>query len=343
MATSWSIWTYALITMEHVLVAQKQSPASRAVSILPEVGLCIAGLLLFYVMPEDLGFATRILIGCLFALSLDLVLGYAGIVTLGHAAMFGTGAYAAGIFAVKVSGDPLLGLMVGATAGAMVAAISGLLVLRSHGLTSVMITLAIAQLLAEVASKWRSLTGGDDGLSGIATSPLFGRFEFDFLGQTGYFYALTVLILAFAFLRRLVRSPFGLTTVGIREDRERMSSLGCRVNRHLTIVYAIGGALAGIAGALSAQITQVVGLTSLGFSHSAEVLVMLVLGGTGRLWGAIVGTLAFMVVHHYAAAVDPFRWMFVIGGLLLVVVLFMPGGITGAIATLAQRFKGANK
>lgn len=322
--------------MEHVLIAQKRKRLSFSGSLLPEVGLLLAGLLLFYAMPEDLGFATRILIGGLFALSLDLVLGYAGIVTLGHAAMFGVGAYAAGIFAVRVSGDPLLGLAVGAAAGAAVAAASGLLVLRSHGLTSVMITLAIAQLLLEVASKWSSVTGGDDGLSGISTNPLFGQFEFDFLGRTGFFYALAVLLLAFAFLRRLVRSPFGLTNIGIREDRDRMASLGCLVKRHLTIVYAIGGALAGIAGALSAQITQVVGLSSLGFAHSAEVLVMLVLGGTGRLYGALVGTVVFMVVHHFAAAVDPFRWMFVIGGLLLVVVLFMRGGITGALVRLAN-------
>lgn len=328
--------------MEHVLVAQKPKLFSLP-GVLPEVGLILSGVLLFYAMPDDLGFATRILIGGLFALSLDLVLGYAGIVTLGHAAVFGVGAYAAGIFAVRVSGEPLLGLVIGGAAGAVVAAASGLLVLRSHGLTSVMITLAIAQLLAEVASKWRSLTGGDDGFSGITTSPLFGRFEFDFLGQTGYFYALTVLVLAFAFLRHLVRSPFGLTCVGIREDRERMASVGCRVNRHLTIVYAIGGALAGVAGALSAQITQVVGLTSLGFAHSAEVLVMLVLGGTGRLWGALVGTFVFMVVHHFAAAADPFRWMFVIGGLLLVVVLFMRGGITGALVSLASRLTGSSK
>lgn len=323
--------------MEHVIAAQRPRRLSLSASVLPEAGLLLAGLLLFYLMPEDLGFATRILIGGLFALSLDLVLGYAGIVTLGHAAMFGVGAYAAGIFAVRLSGDPLLGLAVGAAAGAAVAAASGLLVLRSHGLTSVMITLAIAQLLAEVASKWRSLTGGDDGLSGIATNPLFGRFEFDFLGQTGFLYALAVLVVAFALLRRLTRSPFGLTCIGIREDRERMSSLGCRVNRHLTIVYAIGGGLAGVAGALSAQITQVVGLSSLGFAHSAELLVMLVLGGTGRLWGALAGTVVFMVVHHFAAAADPFRWMFVIGGLLLVVVLFMRGGITGALLALAAR------
>lgn len=305
----------------------------------PELALLIAGLGLFVLMPDDLGFGTRILIGAIFALSLDLVLGYAGIVTLGHAAMFGVGAYGAGIFAVRVSGDPLLGLVVGATAGAATAAVSGLLVLRSHGLTSVMITLAIAQLLMEVASKARFLTGGDDGLSGIATTPLFGVFEFDFLGRTGFLYTLAVLVVTFAVLRRVTASPFGLTCIGIREDRGRMSSLGARVNRHLWLVYVLGGSFAGAAGALSAQVTQVVGLSSLSFSHSAEVLVMLVLGGTGRLWGAIVGTAVFMIVHHYAAAVDPLRWMLFIGALLLAVVLLMPGGITAAFARGVERWQ----
>ena len=306
----------------------------------PELGLLIAGLGLFVLMPDDLGFGTRILIGMIFALSLDLVLGYAGIVTLGHAAMFGIGAYGAGIFAVRVSGDPLLGLIVGAGAGAATAALSGLLVLRSHGLTSVMVTLAIAQLLMEVASKARFLTGGDDGLSGITTTPLFGVFEFDFLGRTGFLYALAVLVITFAVLRRVTRSPFGLTCIGIREDRGRMSSLGRRVNRHLWLVYTLGGSFAGVAGAISAQVTQVVGLSSLSFVHSAEVLVMLVLGGTGRLWGAIVGTAVFMIVHHYAAAVDPLRWMLFIGVLLLAVVLIMPGGITAAVARAMGRLQG---
>lgn len=305
----------------------------------PEAALLAAGLLTFFLMPEDLGLGTRILIGSLFALSLDLVLGYAGVVTLGHAAMFGVGAYAAGIFAIRVSPDPLIGLAIGAGAGAAMAFVSGLLVLRTHGLTSVMITLAIAQLVLEVASKWSAVTGGDDGLSGIAAAPLFRVFEFDFLGRTGYLYALVVLVVCFALMRRLARSPFGLTCIGIREDRERMASLGCNVRRHLMTVYTIGGIFAGIAGALSAQVTQVVGLSSLGFAHSAEVLVILVLGGTGRLWGAIVGTVVFMVVHEVAAAVDPFRWMFVIGGLLLLVVLVLRGGITGSIARALERLR----
>lgn len=298
-------------------------------SLLPELGLLLAGIAIFFIVPDDLGLATRVLIGILFALSLDLVLGYAGIVTLGHAAMFGIGAYAAGVFAVRVWGEPISGLLVGALAGAAMAWVSGKLVLRSHGLTSVMITLAVAQVLLEIASKWTRVTGGDDGLSGIQTRPLLGLFEFDFTGRTGYFYALIVLVLCFGLLRRVVASPFGLTCIGIREDRGRMSAIGSDVPRHLTMAYALGGAFAGVAGALSAQITQVVGLSSLGFNHSAEVLVMLVLGGTGRLWGAILGTAAFMLVHHLAANVDPFRWMLVIGCMLMIVVLAMPGGISG--------------
>lgn len=320
-------------------------PASRwrPAALLPEAALLLAGAVLYLAMPEDLGFATRILIAALFALSLDLVLGYAGIVTLGHAAMFGVGAYAAGIFALKVAPDPLLGLVVGAVAGAVIALLSAPLVLRSHGLTAVMITLAIAQLLQEVASKWRGLTGGDDGLSGILPSKLLGVFEFDFLGRTGFWYALIVLVLCFAVMRRLMRSPFGLISIGIREEAGRMHALGAPVTRHLGAVYIVGGAFAGIAGALSAQITQVVGLNSLSFAHSAEVLVMLVLGGTGRLWGALAGATVFMLVHHYAAAADPLRWMLVIGLMLLVVVLAFPGGLCGAVERLVARVRSKEK
>jgi len=303
-------------------------------NLLPEAALLLAGIAVFFVVPDDLGLATRVVIGALFALSLDLVLGYAGIVTLGHAAMFGVGAYAAGVFAVRVWGEPISGLLVGAAAGAAIAWISGKLVLRSHGLTSVMITLAVAQVLLEVASKWTSVTGGDDGLSGIAVQPLLGLFEFDFMGRTGYLYALVVLVLCFGLLRRVVASPFGLACVGIREDRGRMAALGYDVPRQMSIAYAMGGAFAGVAGALSAQITQVVGLSSLGFAHSADVLVMLVLGGTGRLWGALAGTVVFMLVHHAAANVDPFRWMLMIGVMLVVVVMALPGGLSGAAVRL---------
>lgn len=319
------------------LEAAKPSRRTTFGTFLPELSLLFAGTLLYFVVPDDLGFATRILIAALFALSLDFVLGYAGIVTLGHAAMFGVGAYAAGVFALRIFPDPLLGLLVGAAAGALVAGLSAPLVLRSHGLTAVMITLAVAQLLQEIASKARAVTGGDDGLSGILPSRLLGAFEFDFMGHTGFWYALCVLVICFALLRRLVNSPFGLTCIGVREDRTRMLALGTPVTGILMRAYVIGGALAGTAGALSAQITQVVGLNSLGFALSAETLVMLVLGGTGRLWGAIVGAAVFMVVHHYAAAADPLRWMLVIGLMLLVVVMVFRGGIWGALSAIHAR------
>jgi branched-chain amino acid transport system permease protein len=308
--------------------------------LLPEAALLLAGIAVFFVVPDDLGLATRVVIGALFALSLDLVLGYAGIVTLGHAAMFGVGAYAAGVVAIRVWDEPVSGLLIGAAAGAAIAWLSGKLVLRSHGLTSVMITLAVAQVLLEVASKWTSVTGGDDGLSGIAVKPLLGLFEFDFMGRTGYLYALAVLVLCLGLLRRVVASPFGLACVGIREDRGRMAALGYDVPRQMSIAYMLGGAFAGVAGALSAQITQVVGLSSLGFAHSADVLVMLVLGGTGRLWGALIGTGVFMLVHHAAANVDPFRWMLVIGVMLAVVVLVLPGGLSGAASRLWAVLRG---
>lgn len=310
---------------------------------LPEIILIAGGVTLFYLMPDELGFATRILIAAIFALSLDLVMGYAGIVTLGHAAMFGAGAYAAGIFAIRIYPDPIVGLLVGGGVGAMVALISSPLVLRSIGLTSVMITLAIGQLMQEIASKMRSFTGGDDGLSGIENTPIFGKFEFDFLGNTGYWYAFSILLVTFFILRKFVESPFGLTSIGVREDQQRMIALGTNVRKHLTKVYVVGGFVAGMAGAISAQVTQVVGLSSLSFSLSAEVLVMLVLGGTGRLWGALLGTLIFMTVHHYAAAIDPLRWMLVIGVMLLVVVLAIPGGIIELLSKVGRRIDSFRK
>lgn len=324
--------------MQNIVITTRPRPVAPWYAWGPELSLALAGAALFILLPEELGFATSLVIGALFALSLDLVLGYAGIVSLGHAAMFGTGAYAAGLFAVHVSGDPLLGLAFGASCGAIIAWISGLLVLRVQGLTSVMITLTLAQLLYEAASKWRALTGGDDGFSGIEMQSIFGLFDFDYLGRTGFIYALTVLIIVYACLRRLVGSPFGLSLVGLREDRMRMVTMGCDANKQLTRVYIIGGAIAGIAGALSAQITQVVGLSSLSFTHSAEVVIMVVLGGTGRLWGAMLGAAVFIGVHHIASTIDPLRWMLFIGILLLVVVMAVPGGLSSAVVNLYARF-----
>jgi len=299
---------------------------------------CIA-IVLGALLPNQLNFLMLVATMAIFVLSLDLIVGYTGLATLGHAAFFGVGAYSAGLWSISVTSEPISGLVVGALAAGILAAISGLMILRAHGLTLLMMTVAFAQIIFEIANKARSITGGDDGLYGIMMSPIFGIFEFDFYGRTGYAYSVVVLTLVFVGLRVLTTSPFGLSLVGIREDRSRMSAMGTNVFKHLLASYTISGAIAGVAGAVTAQTVQVIGLNSLSFSLSAEALVMLVLGGTGKLWGALVGTAIFMMVHHSVAAADPFRWMLVIGGMLVAVVLFLPGGLVNAWRPLADRVR----
>lgn len=299
--------------------APRVAPAWRA----PLLVLAI-GLIAWWALPEQLGLLTRIAITSLFVLSLDLVVGIAGLATLGHAALFGAGAYAAGLFALKASGEPLLGLAVGAGAGALLALASGAFLLRYHGFTFLMLTVAVAQIAASLAQKARDWTGGDDGLSGFTMAPLLGRFAFDLEGKTAALYAIAVLALGLFVARRVVDSPFGLAVRGIHENRSRMAALGTPVLRRLLAMYTLAGALAGAAGALSAQTNAIVGLDSLSFALSAEALVMLILGGAGRLHGALIGAVVFTLLHHTAASINPYHWLFIIGAALMAVVLLPP-------------------
>lgn len=282
------------------------------------------GLLAWWMLPEQLGLLTRIAITALFVLSLDLVVGVAGLATLGHAALFGAGAYAAGIFALRVHGDPLLGLAIGTGAGALLALASGAFLLRYHGFTFLMLTVAVAQIAASLAQKARDWTGGDDGLSGFVMGPLLGRFPFDLEGRSAALYALAVLALGYYLARRIVDSPFGLAVRGVHENRARMAALGTPVMARLLAMYVVAGALAGAAGALSAQTNAIVALDSLSFALSAEALVMLILGGAGRLHGALIGAVLFTLLHHTAASINPYHWLFVIGAALMAVVLVPP-------------------
>lgn len=304
-----------------------------------ELALLAIGAAGYVLFPQDLGFLTQMAATALFVLSLDLVVGFGGLASLGQAAMSGAGAYAAGLAAIHLTGEPLTGLLLGGLAGMAIAALSGAIVLRTHGLTFMMLTIAVQQLLLETANKASAVTGGDDGLSGIEIRPLFSLFAFDFVGRTAYLYSIGVLVVCFALMRRLAASPFGLTCLGIKADRVRMAALGCNVRRHLLILYAIAGFFSGIAGALATQATQAVGLSTLDFQVSAEALIMLVLGGGGRLWGAILGTVLFMGVHHVASAVNPYHWMFVIGALLIGVVLRLPRGLIDGFDQLAARVR----
>lgn len=294
-----------------------------------------AGLAAFWLFPEDLGLLTRIAATALYVLSLDLVLGYGGIATLGQAALFGAGAYAAGIAAVNWIDEPLALLAIGGAAGGLVALATGALILHARGLTLLMLTIAVTQIVQELANKARDWTGGSDGLSGIDPAPLFGLFRFDMVGRTSYLFALAVLVAGLLVARRIVRSPFGLACRGVREDPLRVSALGGSPRAYLVALYAVAGVFAGVAGALTAVTSGIVGLDSVSFSWSAEALVMLVLGGTGRLYGAVIGTVAFMAIHHILAATDPFHWMLFIGLFLMAVVLFLPGGVAAGVERLA--------
>lgn len=309
--------------MTDIQASSSATPCSPAWHVPLAIG--VLGLTWFWLLPDQLGLLTRLAFTALLVLSLDLVVGVAGLATLGHAAIFGVGAYAAGIFALRLSTDPLLGLVVGMLAGGVTACLSGLFLLRYQGFTFLMLTVAVAQIIQNLANKFRDWTGGDDGLSGFAMSPLFGRFAFDLEGKTAALYALGVLVLGYYMARRVVDSPFGLAVRGIHENRARMAALGTPVYRRLLLLYTLAGMLAGAAGAVNTQTNAIVGLDSLSFSLSAEVLVMLILGGAGRLHGALIGATIFTVLHHTAASINPYHWLFVIGLALMLVVLMPPG------------------
>jgi len=298
----------------------------------------IAGLAVFFVFPGYLAFGTQVLISILFALSLDLILGYAGIVTLGHAAYFGFGAYAAGMLSAHLGwNEPLTGLVfAGAIAGGF-GFFTGLILLRYHGLALIMLTLAQAIMLQEFANVAEGWTGGFDGLMGIAISPIFGVFDNDLWGRHYYLYALAVLSLCFVAVRLLINSPLGASLVGVRENAQRMHAVGTPVYWRLVAVYTFGAALAGIAGGLFAQSNSFVTLDVLSFARSGTVLIMLVLGGTGRLYGAFIGTTVYMIIEDRLAKANPELWELGVGIGLVLAVMFFRGGFMGLIDRLTAR------
>jgi branched-chain amino acid transport system permease protein len=291
----------------------------------------------FFLFPGYRVLGSQVLIASLLALSLDLVLGFAGIVSLGHAAFFGIGAYTAGLLAVHGWNEPLSGLAAAALVSALAGFAVSTLVVRGADLTRLMVTLGVGLLVYEAANRAAPITGGVDGLSGISMGKLFGVFAFDLGGSTAYVYSLVVLIIVFAALRRVAASAFGLSLRGIRENARRMPALGVDVRARLMAAFTLGAALAGMAGALLAQTTQFVGLDTLGFGRSADVLIMLVLGGVGRLYGALVGTAAFMIAQDRLAGIDPSYWQFWLGLALVAFVFFARGGILGVLESLRRR------
>jgi branched-chain amino acid transport system permease protein len=302
-----------------------------------EIAFWLVVVAAFFVFPQHRVLGSQILITGLFALSLDLILGYAGIVSLGHAAYFGMGAYAAGLLAVHGWGEPISGLVVAGAVGAVVGFATSFLVVRGTDLARLMVTLGIGLMLYEAANQLPSITGGADGLSGVTMKKVLGTFAFDLSGTTAYAYSAAVLFLLFLVARRVVASPFGLSLRGVRENVKRMPAIGSPVTQRLIAVYTLSAAMAGVAGGLLAQTTQFVGLDVFGFPRSADLMIMLVLGGAGRLYGGVLGAAVFMIAHHYLSDLNPIYWQFWLGLLLVVVVLFARGGILGAIEGIRER------
>ena len=292
-----------------------------------ELALFAALPLSWLLLPSQSLLLNEIAIVALFAVSLDLVLGYAGIVSLGHAAFFGFGAYSAALFAKDVMPDPLVGLAVAVAASALLGLATSVLILRGSDLTRLMVTLGVASILYELANKLDWLTGGADGLQGVVMGPLtipgtsLAGFAFDLSGRTAYAYSLVVLALVLVLARRLVHSPFGVSLQALRDNRLRAASVGISTSLRLVVVYTIAAAIAGAAGGLLAQTTGFASLDVFDFHRSAEVLLVLVIGGTGYLYGGIFGAIVFKLLHDLIAAWTPQYWNFWLGLFLVVLVL----------------------
>ncbi len=299
-----------------------------------------AGIAVFFAFPTYLSFGTQVLITILFALSLDLVLGYAGIVTLGHAAFFGVGAYTVGMMAMHWGwNEPLSGLVAAALVAGAIGLASGWVLLRTHGLTLLMLTLCTMTLLEQAANMGAAWTGGFDGMPGLSFSKILGLFGFDALYfRSQYLYVLVVLFLCFAIVRMLVYSSFGQSLTGIRENLLRMHAVGAPVRARQVLVYTISAALAGVAGALFTQANGYVNLAVLGLERAAGVLIVLILGGYGRLYGAFVGAILYMVLEHTLSKAYPTAWQLGLGLTLMAVALYARNGMLGLGEALRRRW-----
>jgi branched-chain amino acid transport system permease protein len=309
----------------------------------PEWVAWMAMAALLFVLPKYSALYAEIASLALFAVSLDLILGYGGIVSLGHAAFFGLGAYSAALFAKHFMNDPLVGLGVAGAVAAALGMVTSVLVLRGSDLTRLMMTLGVCLMLGELANKLDWLTGGADGLQGVVMGPLLGRFDFDLGGRVGYAYCLTVLAILFFLARRLVHAPFGYSLKAMRDNRVRAMGIGIDVNKRLATTYALSAALAGVAGGLVAQTTGFASLDLFDFHRSADVLLVLVIGGTGYLYGGIIGAIVFKLMYDVLSAITPQYWQFWMGLALVVIVLIGHERLARPFALLsATRDDGAD-
>jgi len=287
-----------------------------------EIAFWLIAAAAIYFLPNRHLFLAEIAILALFALSLDLILGYAGIISLGHAAFFGIGGYVAGLLAKHaLVGEPALALLLAGLAAAVLGFATSFLVLRGSDLTRLMVTLGVALMLREIANRYSEITGGADGLQGITVSPLLGMFRFDLFGHTAYVYSLAVLFVLFVIARRIVHSPFGLSLRSIKGNALRASAIGISVNRRLVAIYTIAAFYAGVAGALLTQTTAFASLDLFSLDRSADLLLVLIIGGAGYLYGGLIGAIVFKLMQDWLANLTPQYWQFWLGLVLVVIVL----------------------
>jgi len=297
-----------------------------------------------YLLPGRHLILTEIAIWALFALSLDLILGYGGILSLGHAAFFGLGAYAAGLFAKHgIITEPVLALFAAGLVATVVGFLTSFLVLRGSDLTRLMVTLGVALVLRELANRYSGLTGGADGLQGVTMAPVLGLYRFDLFGHTAYVYSLIVVFLLFLLARRIVNSPFGLSLLAVKGNPLRASAIGIPVNWRLVAIYTIAAGYAGIAGGLLAQTTAFASLEVFSFDRSADVLLVLIIGGIGYLYGGLIGAIIFRLMQDWLANITPQYWQFWIGLVLVIIVLVgrdRMGAWIRPTVSLAESFGG---
>ena len=302
-----------------------------------EIAFWLAAFATIYFLPGRHLILTETAIWGLFALSLDLILGYAGIISLGHAAFFGVGAYAAGLLAKhEIIPEPTIALLAAGLVAAGLGFATSFLVLRGSDLTRLMVTLGVSLVCFELANKFAELTGGADGLQGVTMAPVFGAYRFDMFGHTAYVYTLIWLFVLFMLARRIVNSPFGLSLKAIRGNALRSSAIGIAVNWRLVAVYTLSAGYAGIAGGLLAQTQAFASLSMLSIDRSADALLILIIGGTGYLYGGLVGALIYRLLQDYLSDLTARYWQFWIG-LLLVAIVIVGRDRIGAWISFVER------
>jgi len=309
----------------------------------PEILFWLALASLYVLFPSKLSLLSEILILGLLALSIDLVLGFAGIVTLGQGAFFGLGAYTAALMGKWGMGtaplsDPLIGLVCAALVSGLVGFATSFLVLRGSDLTRLMVTLGVALMIEELANKLKWLTGGSDGLQGVLIAPILGNWDFDIFGKVSFVYCYVVVFVMFVIARQFMKAPFGLSLQAIKGNALRARAIGLPVNERLVMVYTIAAMMAGVSGALLAQTTQFASLDMVAFHRSADGLLILIFGGAGYLYGGLIGAFVFRVMQDVLGNITPQYWQFWLGIVLLLLVLFVRGGLLGLLRNMRDRY-----